>query len=314
MTDQVMTLPRHAEQVMPFAAGIIQVASGRLHVLVWLADGGSLEGPVSWRKPILFGVSAGATLLSLGWVVGKMRRRTGDLLLTGALAAAMLVEVRLITLQQWRGVASRFNRATAFDVAVLACIEGLIVLVTVVSAELTRRSFGPLRAAPDVALAMRGGMALLLFSWLLGFVLVAWGNHQMAAGRSPEQFGAAGVMKFPHGVPMHAIQFIPIMAWLLRKAGAAESRRTLAVACAIASASAFTAFSFLQTFSGRERFEVWWPSAGVLAGSVVLLLVPVWVGFAGAFRLSLTSVTLSLAAPAVVEYGGSQGAPNYKES
>jgi hypothetical protein len=314
MTDQEMTPRRRAEQLVLFAAGIILMASGCLHVLVWLADGGSLEGPVSWRKPILFGVSAGATLLSLGWVVGTMRQRTGDLVLAGALAAAMLVEVGLITLQQWRGVASHFNRATAFDGTVLAWIESLIVLVTFVIAELTRRSFGPLRAALDVALAIRGGMALLLFSCLLGFVLVAWGNHQVAAGRSPEIYGAAGVMKFPHGVPMHAIQFIPILAWLLRKTGAAESRRTRAVAFAIASASAFTAFSLLQTFSGRGRFEFWWLSAAVLVGSVVLLLVPVWVGLAGAFRLLLTRVVHALAAPAVVEFGGSQGAPNNKES
>lgn len=301
MTDQETTPQRRAEQLVLSAAGIILVASGCLHVLAWLADGGSLEGPVSWRKPILFGVSAGATLLSLGWVVGKMRRRTGDLLLTGALAAAMLFEVGLITLQQWRGVASHFNRASAFDGTVLAWIEGLIVLVTVAIAELTRRSFGPLRATADVALAIRGGMALLLFSCLLGFVLVAWGNHQVAAGRSPETFGAAGVMKFPHGVPMHAIQFIPIMAWLLRKTGAAESRRAQAVACAIASALAFTAFSLLQTFSGRARFELWWLSAPVLAGSVVLLWVPVWTGVAGAARLLTRGAAPSLVAPPAAE-------------
>lgn len=314
MTDQEMPPQRRAEQRVLDAAGILLVASGCLHVLVWLADGGSLDGPVSWRKPILFGVSAGVTLLSLGWVVGKMRRRTGDLLLTGALAAAMLVEVGLITLQQWRGVASHFNRETALDGTVLAWIEVLIVVVTVAIAELTRRSFGPLRATADVALAIRGGMALLVFSCLLGFVLVAWGNHQVAAGRSPEIYGAAGVMKFPHGVPMHAIQFIPILAWVLRRAGAAESRRTLAVACAITSASAFTVFSLVQTFSGRGRFEFWWLSAAFLVGSVVLLLVPVWVGLAGAFRLSLTRVIPALAAPAVVESGGSQGAPTNKES
>jgi hypothetical protein len=139
-----MTSQRPAEQLVLFFAGMILVTSGCLHVLVWLADGGPLEGPVSWRKPILFGVSAGVTLLSLGWVVGKMRPRTGDLLLTGTLAAAMLVEVGLITLQQWRGVASHFNRASAVDGTVLAWIKSLIVLVTVAIAELTRRSFGPL--------------------------------------------------------------------------------------------------------------------------------------------------------------------------
>ena len=273
-----MTPQRRPESTMLFAAGSMLMLSGCLHVLVWLADGGSLEGPVSLRKPILFGLSAGATLLSLGWVVGKMRCRTGDLVLSGTLAVAMLVEVGLITLQQWRGVASHFNRATLFDGTVLLWIEGLIVLVTIAIAELTRRSFGPLRAAADMALAIRGGMAFLFFSCLLGFVVVAWGNYQMATGHSPETFGAAGIMKFPHGVPIHAIQFIPIFTWLLKRSGVSESRRTLAVAYAIASVGALTAFSLLQTFSGRGRFEVWWPSAAVLVASAVLLLISVWIG------------------------------------
>lgn len=281
----------HLEQRILYVAGGVLIASGAVHVLVWLTEGGSLEGPVSWRKPILFGFSAGVTLLSLGWLFGAIRRRAGDTIVSGTLALAMLVEVGLITLQQWRGVPSHFNRGTELDSSILNGIEALILLVTVVIADLTWRSFRPLRASADVALAIRGGMLLLLLSCLLGFVLVGWGNHQMASGRPPETFGSAGVMKFPHGVPMHAIQALPILAWLLCKTGVPEPQRTTAVAYTIGSTVAFTAYSLLQTFSGRARFEPWWLSMSVLIASGGLLMVPVYIAVRGVIRRRLNSAT-----------------------
>jgi hypothetical protein len=180
----------------------------------------------------------------------------------------------LITLQQWRGVASHFNRATPFDATVLAWIECLIVFATIVILDMTQRCFRPLPTSRDMTLAIRGGMGLLLFSCLLGFVLVAYGDYRVATGRPPEVFGSAGVMKFPHGMPMHAIQFLPVMSWLLRTLGAREPQRLRAIAFAVGSMVGFTVFSLLQTFTGRARFDVWWVSDLVLAGSAALLLVP----------------------------------------
>lgn len=282
------TPPRaRAGQSLLYVAGWVLLAGGCLHVAVWLADGGPLDGPVSWRKPILFGLSGGVTLLSLGWALGVMRPKAGDDAVAGALAVAMLAEVGLITLQQWRGVPSHFNRATPLDASILNAIEGLIVMATAGAAYFTWRSFGPLHAGPDVALAVRGGMALLLFSCLLGFVLVAWGNYQLALGRPPETFGAAGVMKFPHGAPMHAIQLLPILAWLLWALGAPLPWRVLAVRYALAATVAFTAFCLLQTFSGRARFELSWSSAVVLLTSAALMAVPAWAVVRGAARLLL---------------------------
>jgi len=54
-------------------AGILLVLLGMLHVPVWMMDGSDWEGRVSWRKPILFGVSTGMTLWSLGWIVGALK-------------------------------------------------------------------------------------------------------------------------------------------------------------------------------------------------------------------------------------------------
>ena len=257
---------------MLYAAGGLLVLSGAIHLIVWLVEGSSWNGPVSLRKPILFGLSAGITLISLGWVAGRMRRRMGDGLFLSSLAIAMVIEVGLITLQQWRGVPSHFNRETPLDAAILTCIDLLILFVTLGICELTRRSFGMLDADSDMAVAIRGGMVLLSFSCLLGFVLVGWGNYQLALGRPPEIFSAAGVMKFPHGVPMHAIQFLPVVAWGMRRLGMSQQVRSRSVILAFLATCAFTLYSLLQTFSGRARFEFWWCSAVVLAIAVTLLV------------------------------------------
>lgn len=264
-----------SEQLVLFVVGGLLLASGVLHCLVWLAEGGSLAGPVSWRKPILFGFSAGVTVLSTGWLMGKLPRRIGDSLLLSSFAIVMLFEVGLITLQQWRGVASHFNRETPFNSAILTSIEALIFFATLVIVDLTLRSFGRLQTNADMALAIRGGMTLLLFSCLLGFVLVGYGNQRVAQGLAPEVYGAAGVMKFPHGMPMHAIQFLPLLVWALRKLGVAESSRLRSTTYALAAIVAITAFSLIQTFSGRARFDVGWTGLVLLGLTVALLLASI---------------------------------------
>jgi len=54
-------------RAMPLAViGLLLVASGMAHLVVWAVLGGPWEGPVTWRKPILFGISGGLTSLSHG--------------------------------------------------------------------------------------------------------------------------------------------------------------------------------------------------------------------------------------------------------
>ena len=46
------------------------------------------------------------------------------------MAGGLLLEVGLITVQQWRGVRSHFNRTTTFDASIEVIMLGLILLVT----------------------------------------------------------------------------------------------------------------------------------------------------------------------------------------
>jgi hypothetical protein len=150
------------------AAGVLLLASGIFHTVVFLVDG-AWDGPLSWRKPILFGFSFGITLLTLAWVLCYLpRRRRLGWLLAGVLGVAGVVEVLLITMQRWRGMPSHFNEASAFDTAVFRSMGGLVAMVGLAIVTMTVWSFTSLRATPSMAVAVRVGLVLLVASQLLG--------------------------------------------------------------------------------------------------------------------------------------------------
>ena len=262
------------DQTILAATGFLLLLGGIYHVGVWLYLGGPLEGPISWRKPILFCLASGVTAISLAWLLGTLKETRWDNWLALIFGLALLAEVGLICLQQWRGVPSHFNRSTPFDATVLSWIKALVLVVTLVIAVMTVRSFGAIQASRDVALAARIGMALLLISCLLGFVSELHGERQHLQGKPPHIYGNAGVMKFAHGMPMHAIQVLPLIAFGLSLLGLGEDRRYKRVLSACIGSCGFAAFAAIQTFSGRSRFDTTAFSAVLLTVSACLLAVP----------------------------------------
>lgn len=261
----------------PLAAlGAIMVGSGLAHVPVWALLGGPWEGPVTWRKPILFGISGGLTSLSLGWVWSKLPWRRGDAWLAVATAWALFVEVALIDLQRWRGVGSHFNRDTHLDSFLFDAMGALIIGVTLVSLDLTIRLCRQPAAMPaDMLLAARAGLVLLVISCLLGIWVGVHGELRQEQGLEPTRLGAAGVPKFPHGIAIHAIQWLPAIAWAARRAGLGDRLRWRLVVSATAGTVLVTVYAIAQTMLGRARFDTTPLTAAVLAAGVAGLAVPV---------------------------------------
>ncbi len=259
-------------------AGLALMLSGLLHFLVGFGSNASWEGSVSIRKPIFFGFSTGLTMISLGWIQRRLRPANYDAIGSPLFAIAILIEVALISMQFWRGKASHFNHSTPFDYAVDRVMTGLIIFAAIVILDLTRRSFKFIQANREMQLAIRAGMAFLSISCGLGFFILFYGEHLASLNQAPEKFGKAGVMKFPHGVVIHAIQLFPVLVWAMRKLNIRSEKRLELLRFSIASTTAFLIFSLVQTFSGRARFDLG------LAGAVALiitfsLLVPVIQGF-----------------------------------
>jgi hypothetical protein len=262
---------RRAGPAQRFAclAGGTLVVAGLAHLAAWLVVGGAWQGPVSFRKPATFGVSFGLTTITLAWVTGRLRvSGRARWLLLGPLAVADAAEVTWVAVQRWRGVASHFNFATRLDTALfLAGAAAIEVTVTVIVA-VTVLAFTRMQAPPSMAVAIRAGLLILLVAQGVGGWMIGHGVGPASDGvtQGLTTVGAAGVMKVPHAVAMHAIQVLPALAWLAGFADLAERRRAGLVWAATAGYGALVAVSVVQTAAGRAPFDL-----GIAAAAMTLL-------------------------------------------
>ncbi|MER5756601.1 hypothetical protein [Streptomyces sp. NPDC002088] len=215
--------------------GLVLVLSGLVHLLVFAVDGGPWDGPVSWRKPVTFGLSFGVTLITVAWITSYLRmdRRLRTTLLT-VFAADCVVEVGGITLQAWRRVPSHLNMETPFDTAVsmtLAVGGGvLVVLLTVFAvASFRHRPTGP----AGMPLAVRSGFAVLLVALASGAAMIARGVVLTRTGHQEAAYRSTAPLKPLHGVSLHAVLALPALAWLLSRTPWSESARRRILAMAV---------------------------------------------------------------------------------
>jgi hypothetical protein len=264
-----------------YLVGGALVLVGLAHLAAWLLVGGAWAGPVSFRKPTTFGISFGLTTMTMAWVAGYLRisDRTGWLLLV-PLAAADTCEVAWVSLQRWRGVASHFNNDTALDGLLFLLMGGVAIAVAaMVILAVTVLAFTAMRALPSMALAIRAGLLILLVAQGVGGWMIQHGVGPAEAGvtQGLTTFGAAGVMKVPHAVAIHAIQVLPALAWLLAFAALDERRRLGLVRVATVGYVALVVVSVLQAAAGVAPFDV---------GLVAAVLYLLGVGLLGAAFLA----------------------------
>lgn len=254
--------------------GAVLFVSGLLHLALGYLTGADWSGPLSFRKPALFGVSAGVTIWSIVWVLTRLVPHRYDRRFAFGIAMGLFVEVGLITLQYWRGVPSHFNRTTVVNATIESIMLGLILLVTIGVAWLCWRSRQLLPMSESEGLSLRAGLWLLLVSCGLGLVITIAGELQLARGQSPEVWGQAGVLKYPHGAALHAIQTLPLLAALLQRLRIDHSAHLLRTT--IAAHVAFLVHALWQTINGRARMDVDW-TGGLTLGIAGLWLLPLFI-------------------------------------
>lgn len=253
--------------------GAMLTASGIFHLTLLWVLGADWSGPLSLRKPGLFGVSAGVTVWSIAWVLTQFEPRRYDQRMASFMSGGLLLEVGLITLQQWRGVSSHFNRATTLDATIESMMLGLILLVTAGIAWLCWRSRRLLPMDESRVIAIRAGLWLLLVSCGLGVLVTLAGEVNLANGRPPEVWGRAGVLKYPHGAVLHAIQTLPLLSVLLQKLRVSHS--AWLIRAVVAAHLLLLAHALWQTLHGRARMELDATSIAVLVAVGLLILLPI---------------------------------------
>ena len=170
-----------------YVVGAVMLLSAGFHLIVLLVTGGSWEGTVSWRKPILFGWGFGLTALSVSWVMTFLPRKPlFGWPLALLLGIAVTGEVVWVSMQQWRGVPAHFNFATDFDAMAFNLGGGLLILFTgIVIAIVTLASFFFLEAPASFAVAIRVGLVLLVASQVFGGLIIGNGLQKVLNPMTP---------------------------------------------------------------------------------------------------------------------------------
>lgn len=253
--DAAIEIANDRRGTIAWRVGLGLLAFGLVHLAWGLVQASDWEGPLSYRKPALFGLSFGLTLCSLGWFWPKLSSSAWDSPAEGSVVTCVAAEVGLIALQYWRGQPSHFNQDGWVNGSIESTMTALVTVATLGLLWLTWRAQWFLQASSDVAWAIRGGLWFLLASCAIGYGIAAIGQHQMALGGDPEIYGRAGVLKFPHGVAIHALQVLPALAIALRWLGVGEQTRIRWVQAAILVHALLLVYSLGQTFQGRGRWE-----------------------------------------------------------
>jgi hypothetical protein len=267
-------------QRLAHLVGAALILIGLAHAGMWALAGGSATGALSWRKPTTFGISFGLTTVTLGWVATwlPVRPRLGWLA-AGLLCAAVSYEVAWVTVQHARGVPAHFNDTTALDERLFVGGAVMVAVAIAVIAAMTLAAFVRTTAPAPMAVAIRWGLVGLLAAqasgvWMLGHGLALVDADADPLRQSMSTVGAAGSMKFAHAVPMHAIQVLAVLAWLLSRSGLPQRRQTQLVALAVVGYAGLFAVALARTTAGLaplELLDAW--TLGYLVAAV-LLAVP----------------------------------------
>lgn len=117
---------RYSSRVL-YVFGGFWIFSALVHTGLLAATGFEWSGSVSWRKPIVFGLSIGLLLMTVGWILDRLPDRprlAGTIAWT--LGVSSTIEVGLITVQAWRGEASHFNVFEETNATIFALLEAMV--------------------------------------------------------------------------------------------------------------------------------------------------------------------------------------------
>lgn len=266
-----------------------------------LLDPRLIVGAPAWLKPAKFAASALIYSLTLTWMFGYLDGWVRTRHHVGRITAGVFVlEVGLVCLQAWRGTTSHFNLGTPLDAVVFSVMGVAIVAQTIASGfvlvALWRQPF------TDRALgtALRAGMLITLLgaasAGLMTQPTAAQRRDARERGRLPVAGAhtvggmdggpglpgtgwstAHGDLRVPHFVGLHAMQALPLVAFLMRRRRSAAPRT---VARAAVSYGALFALLLLQALRGEPLASPNPVMLALFAAWAALSIVGIWTAIA----------------------------------
>jgi hypothetical protein len=254
----------------------LMAALGVVFAVLMLVDPRVIEGAPAWLKPLKFAVSTAIYSATLAWVLRflpdwpRLARRAA-----AVTAWVFVVEVALIVVQAARGTTSHFNTSSLLDGAIFSVMGAGIAAQTVAAVAVTVALWRQTFADRAMGWALRLGMALAVAGASVGGMMTQPTAAQLAQARDTKQMprsgahtvgapdGGAGLpgtgwslahgdLRVPHFLGLHAMQVLPLVAWLAaRRRGTRERARVGVVTGAAVSYAALFLLLLVQAMSGQ---------------------------------------------------------------
>lgn len=280
----IRSLWRSSPPLTVVGLGMLVVLAASLAGLV--LDPRVITGAPAWLKPAKFAVSTAIYALTLAWILGHVEDRPRLVRVVGWGSAIILtLEVALIDLQAARGTTSHFNIGTPLDATIFTtmgvAILGAWLLAIALTVALFRRRF------TDRALgwSLRMGMLITVLGSGMGGLMTQPTGAQLESARATHRLPVAGAhtvgatdggvglpgtgwsreagdLRVPHFFGLHAIQLVPLFAFLAgRRIVSARKREQAALGVGVSYAALFVIL-LVQALSGEPVVA---PAAATLA-------------------------------------------------
>jgi hypothetical protein len=257
------------------ATGLLMLPVLAILALGLIVDPRLITGAPAWLKPAKFALSIAFYVFTLAWmftfIPGFKRTRR---IVGWVTAIVMVLELSIIALQAWRGTTSHFNFSTPLNAVLFSVMGTAIVLQTVtsiaVAIALWRQEF------EDQALgwALRLAMIITIIGAFSGGLMTRPTADQLAAahaGKSMPVIGAHtvgapdggsgipgtgwsaehGDLRVPHFVGLHALQALPLIAFMLRRRRLSSDAKVRLTLTAAGSYFALFAMLLAQALRGQ---------------------------------------------------------------
>lgn len=207
--------------------GWLQFALLAVFLTLSLTDARELLGQRLWLKPAKFAASIGIFVWTVGWLLGELQvPRWALSLISKGTAITMLTEIVLIALQAARGMSSHFNNRTLVDSAIFGIMGIMAVSSALLLALMLVLHFITPPDLPAIYLwAVRIGIVLFLFGGYVGGKMGSNLAHTVGGvdgGPGLPLLGwstVLGDLRVSHALALHALQLLPLAAWLTLRLG-----------------------------------------------------------------------------------------------
>jgi hypothetical protein len=176
-------------------------------------------------KPFKFGISAFVLFLTFSWFYKFLPSRFHNSfqLFAWINVAVMAFELSWILIQAYRGTLSHFNMSTPFEGIMFGIMGVSIAISTTWTLILFKWTFASeFRMNPGLLWALRFGIILFVIFGFTGFIMGANRAHTVGASDGGQGLFLLnwslnhGDIRIPHFFGLHALQILPLLAYLFK--------------------------------------------------------------------------------------------------